>query len=158
MDEAYSKEQALDLVHERRAALEARLAGVAPARMTVPGVVGTWSLKDVLAHIAWWERWMVRVLHGEPAAVGELAQMRSDDGQQVVDGLNAATYAARRDLPLAEVLAESRAAFEAAVAAIADLSDQAFARARRVVAANTFEHYEEHARGIENWLAGEGGS
>jgi hypothetical protein len=158
MDEAYSKEQALDLVHTRRTALEACLAQVAPDRMTVPGVLDTWSAKDVMAHIAWWERWMVRVLDNEPAAIAELAQMRGSDGQQVVDSLNAATHAAWRDLPLAEVLAESCAAFDAAVAAISSQSDQAFARVRRVVAANTFEHYEEHARGLNDWLAGEGSS
>jgi hypothetical protein len=157
MDEASSKEQALDLVHARRAALEACLAKMATERMTVPGVMDTWSVKDVLAHIAWWERWMVRVLRSEPTALAELAQMRGDEGQQVVDGLNAATYAAWRDLPLAEVLAESHAAFDAAVATISSLSDEAFARVRRVVAANTFEHYEEHTRGIGDWLAREGG-
>jgi uncharacterized protein (TIGR03083 family) len=158
MDEAQTRDEALALIRERRAALDACLADVPPERMTAPGVADGWSVRDVLAHIAWWERWLVRVLRGERGALAELAQMRRDDGQQVVDRLNAATYDANRDRPLPEILADARPAYDEALRATASQTEDAFARYRRVVAANTWEHYDEHAEHIRDWLARERGA
>ena len=48
----------LAAMERERAKLDALLEGLTPARMVEPGVVGEWSVKDVMAHlrIARWLR------------------------------------------------------------------------------------------------------
>lgn len=48
-------------VRTERAALLGAVKGQDAAVLTRPGVVGQWSMKDILAHIAGWQDWMLRV-------------------------------------------------------------------------------------------------
>ncbi len=51
-----------DDVRGERAALLDVVGGLHTVALERPGVVGAWSVKDVLAHIAGWQKWMLRVL------------------------------------------------------------------------------------------------
>jgi uncharacterized protein (TIGR03083 family) len=51
-----SKEQLLAEIDRERKALEDLLAGLPLEALTRPGVVGRWSVKDVLAHLVEWEQ------------------------------------------------------------------------------------------------------
>jgi hypothetical protein len=51
-----TKEAIIERLHTERRRLEQKLAGLSPEEMTQPGVVGDWSVKDVLAHLADWEQ------------------------------------------------------------------------------------------------------
>ncbi len=51
-----NKTQLLDMMRTARAQWEALLAEIPAAWMTEPGVEGEWSVKDIIAHIAWGER------------------------------------------------------------------------------------------------------
>jgi hypothetical protein len=59
MARSRSKAQALARLEEERALLEERVASLDPGSMLRPGVVGEWSVKDVLAHLADWEEHML---------------------------------------------------------------------------------------------------
>ncbi len=48
--------QLLSDIHEERARLERVLAKIDDAAMLEPDAVGQWSAKDVLAHIACWDK------------------------------------------------------------------------------------------------------
>lgn len=50
------KQAMLDHLQVERRRLEHHLARLTPAEMQQPGVVGEWSVKDILAHLAAWER------------------------------------------------------------------------------------------------------
>lgn len=52
----------LDLIRTARLAWDDQLRRVQRDQMTVPGVVGKWSVKDLVAHITCSERDMVGVL------------------------------------------------------------------------------------------------
>jgi len=160
MPESISKDALLDAITRSHAALEGLLTGLSDDQMTRDGVMEGWSLKDVLAHITWWEQWMLRVMRGEPEAMSQLAAMRSDGGQQYVDELNAATYAANRQRPLLGALAEFHTSFQQVLQQVAAMTEAELADLHRVIAANTFDHYDEHAQGIRAWLdsVGEAGS
>lgn len=43
-------------VEQERGALEAQLAQLSDEQNTMPGVVGDWPVKDVLAHLVAWEQ------------------------------------------------------------------------------------------------------
>ena len=49
-----------DEVQSERAALLEAIRGLHPVTLERPGVLGAWSVKDVLAHIAGWQNWMIR--------------------------------------------------------------------------------------------------
>jgi hypothetical protein len=47
--------QLLKRVDRAWQALLASYAGLSEAEMTEPGVTGGWSVKDIVAHVTWWE-------------------------------------------------------------------------------------------------------
>jgi hypothetical protein len=59
----------LSAIDKERNALEMLLEPLTPEQITAPGMVGDWSIKDVLAHIIEWEQmvlmWHVTGLRGE---------------------------------------------------------------------------------------------
>ena len=92
-DEFVSKERLLEELKSGRERLEATLAGVSEEQMTAPGAVGDWSVKDLLAHLIFWEQAPVRALRAE--ARGEPGRLPSDD--EGADRLNARAVAERRE-------------------------------------------------------------
>jgi hypothetical protein len=150
----------LDLLRTARAEWDALLAAVPEGRMTVPGVEGQWSVKDVIAHITWHEREMLGVLQAR-ALVG------SDLWDLPLHQRNATIYAQNRDRPLAEVLAESRTVYPQLLAAVGELADADLTDAGRfadmpgdwvpwqLLAENTYTHYRDHMPAIRAWPAQE---
>ena len=148
----------LDLLRTARAEWDALLAAVPEGRMTVPGVEGQWSVKDVIAHITWHEREMLGVLQAR-ALVG------SDLWDLPLHQRNATIYVQNRDRPLAEVLAESRTVYPQLLAAVGELADADLTDAGRfadmpgdwvpwqLLAENTYTHYRDHMPAIRAWPA-----
>jgi hypothetical protein len=151
MAETLTKAQVLALIEERHAALTAVLAGARDEELVRAGAMEGWSIKDILAHITWWEGWMLRILRGDVEATAELAMMIGVEGDALIDRMNAATFAAQRDRALVEVRVAFDASYQAAKRAVADLPDETLARYQRIVAANTWEHYEEHTPMVRAW-------
>ena len=132
------------------------------AQLNAPGP-GGWSIKDNLAHLAAWERFMrLHYLGGHPAheamAIDPATFERLDE-----DGVNAVLHERNRDRPAAEILAELKRTHRETLAALdgmsyADLMRQRFTedpQARPLVAwviGNTYEHYREHREIIDRML------
>lgn len=51
-----SKDKLLKDIHTERRRLEKTLSNLSMEDMIKPGVTGTWSVKDILAHLVAWER------------------------------------------------------------------------------------------------------
>jgi uncharacterized damage-inducible protein DinB len=154
------KPSTLARIRAARAALEESIARLDEAALTRPGPDG-WSLKDHLFHISAWLRKTIAVLHGEPGheALG-VPQSLYDNGDE--DGINAHLQRRSQPLPLAEVLADFRAS-HAAILAYIEAQPEARLTARYnpndpddqrrmvdAIAANTYEHDEEH----RGWMEG----
>lgn len=155
-------EQFLGALRESRARWEAVLAEVGEARMTAPDTMGEgWSVKDVVAHVAWFEREVLGILEAGALVGSDLWNLPTDER-------NAAVHELVRSRPLAEVLADAAdvyARFEAAVAALNDeqLNDPALYEAMpadwqpwAILAQNSYEHYDHHAADLRAWLDGGG--
>lgn len=162
--DAPATRQFLDTVREAWAEWEALLARVAPARLDEPGVAGDWSVKDIVAHVAWYEREMVG-----------LARQRSLAGASPLweietDRRNTLLRDEQRGRAPDAVLAEAREIHAQAVAALATLADEDLADPGRfagmpadwvpwrVIAGNTHEHYRAHAPALRAWLDRAGGA
>ncbi|MCC6612805.1 MAG: ClbS/DfsB family four-helix bundle protein [Anaerolineae bacterium] len=157
-----NKTELMDAILEARADWDAALAGVMATRYEVPGVWGSWTLKDLIAHIAWYER--------EIATMLELRSYERSSPWWALpdDARNVQIYEANRERALDDVLADEHASFEAVLAQVNRLDDAYLHDSSRfadsppgiepweIVAQNTYEHYEHHARDVRAWLASSG--
>ena len=162
MEIVTNKAEILSLIKYERAKLEDALVKIPEDKLTASGVESTWSVKDILAHIAAWERlmvgWVEASLRGETPdrpAPGE----SWDD----LDGMNERLYQAHKDQHLRQVLADFEDSYKSTLDSVERLSEEElldsgrFAWRRgdpmwRMVAANTWWHYKEHRETIERWL------
>ena len=152
-----SKAELLELVRSEYAALERAIGRLSEAQLTAP-IDGSWSAKDILAHIAAWQQILIEFHIGgrpfEQAAPGIAANYRTDG----VDTINEALYQRDRERPLAEVLDAFRRSHQRTLATIEGMSETDLFRAYTPpgrdpsdggqlinwIAGDTYEHYEEH--------------
>ncbi len=153
--------QLLDAMHTARSEWEALLEEVGEARLTEPGVEGDWSLKDILAHIAYYERWaadcVAAIRRGEPLPQSEYKGLELDER-------NARIYERNRERSLADVLCDSQNSFQRSLDAVQglrdkDLYDREFMRGygvewvvHELIEGDTYEHYRDHIAPVRAWL------
>jgi hypothetical protein len=118
-----SKALIIHRLQAERRRLEQNLAGLGEQDYLRPGVVGDWSVKDVLAHLSDWQgrmtRWIEAIRRGEPAGCADL-----DLNRVQVDELNARIYAAHCDQLLELVLEEFHTNFERCLEMIAAMPEE----------------------------------
>ena len=166
MDTPTDKAQLLAWITTTRAELDAIIAPLTEAQMTAPGAEGELSIKDLLAHVSWWERRMLRAL--SCAARGETPPKLAaeGEGESGVNRVNAETFAANRARTLDDVCAEYAQSGRDLLAALrgyseADLFDEAGLTkvlefpALYLIAGDTYLHYPDHVASIRGWLAAE---
>lgn len=138
-------------------------------RMTLKGVSGKWSIKDILAHILAYEQYiadrMNEILHGErytpcktqtalDAFIDEFGY--PDFGSPLLDddAPNAWVVEKYQKVSLEDVVSQELQAFSSVISALERMTDgminqhNLFER----VANNTYRHYQEHVHDIKNWL------
>jgi hypothetical protein len=84
MNSYMSKEQLLSMIQSARAHWDALLAAIPQAWMTEPGVEGEWSIKDIIAHIAWGERESLRVAQAHAVVGSDLWRLPEDERNAAV--------------------------------------------------------------------------
>ena len=156
-----TKERILTKLQAEHEALLEVLARVPAEQMTEPHFEGGWSVKDLLAHITFWERRPLDRIQ---------ATLRGDDPPPLptgtVDTINAQAYAASRDRPLAEIEADFHRTFQELLDLVGSMSQEdlddprRFPWTRRVpvkryLNVDGYGHYTEHTRQIRAWLEGQ---
>lgn len=130
-----SRDEFLATVQADRARFDRILEAVPPDRLAEPILPGDWSVKDVLAHIAWGEREGIGVVRGRALVGSELWSVSEDER-------NEAVVRESRSRGLDEVIAEYRGAFHDYLSAIEGLSDDEL---------NDPERFEGLSEGIPGW-------
>lgn len=159
----WDRSELLQCIQDEWSALERAIGSLSDAQLTLPGPDG-WSVQDHLAHLAAWERFMrLHHLQGLPPhevlGVDQATFGRGDE-----DELNAILFDRNRGGSLSDTLAELHRTHEAVLGdlenmPLADLMQQHYAddpEARPLlcfIIYNTYEHYAEHRKTIEQ-LAG----
>ena len=124
--------------------------------MTAPLLDAARSVKDLLAHIAAWEEFLVldvRESLGEPMPPPDFADLHS------AEELNPRIHEKYRDYDLPAVREKRARAYAAVLALIERAPEPAlFAgpgapATLKLIAENTYEHYDEHRAEIERALA-----
>ena len=156
-----TKSDLLEVIRTERAQLEALFEGLTDSQMEQPNVEASWSIKDILAHIAAWERLAFDRIHA--AVSGAPLSFPLIKGNEDVDQFNAKVYEQNKEQPLPEVQTEFHAAHRDFITQIEALEDDFLVKpllfdwagkltAQVVISANTHWHYVEHAAAITKWL------
>jgi len=131
-------------------ALKRALVGLSDDAMRQPWC-GVWGVREILAHIAGWQREMIPVL--ERVARGE-KPIPDGVSYEDLDGWNARHVGARRGLTVEGIRAELDASHRDFLAAARAVPEARFApdkTATRVVDLNGPHHYREHTAQIRAW-------
>jgi hypothetical protein len=158
MADQMTVERVMRLIRETSTRLELLLAQLSVEQMNQPGAVGVWSVKDVLAHIAYWEQFTVGIL--EAIARGEAPTLSADDE---TERRNASVIAQYYQRSLAAVISDWQQAREDLLEQLEYLSDQDLNDADRFpwsdgrtllerIAGNSYDHEQEHIDQIRAWM------
>lgn len=151
----------VEILETERTQWKTLLAEVGMERMEIPGVEGTWSAKELVAHLTWYER---AVVDAANQVMSGGAFTRPGDGAGGIDERNERIAAASRARPAADVLAEADEVFGKLLKVIVACPDDLLNDARLLslpddippwmrVANNSYAHYREHAESLRAWLA-----
>lgn len=156
-----TKDEFLELIRSARTQWQALLAEIPERKMSEPGVAGEWSLKDILAHIAWYYHEMIGVMQAHALVGSELWYLPPDER-------NAVIFEQNRGRDLQEVLAEFNRFAAQLLEAVASLSEEDLTKPRgfkdmpsdwvpwRVIAGNAYLHDEDHIRSVREWMGKNG--
>jgi uncharacterized protein (TIGR03083 family) len=137
-----------DQLRVQHARLEALLSGISDEELVRPAAFGAWSVKDMLAHITFWEQRVIAYSSGaKESLVGP-----EEDEQAAIDRINAEVLAVHREQPLAEVHAGFERSYQQVLRLAESLSADELADdvLYSLFAGDTFEHYREHSEMLEN--------
>lgn len=152
MSVTLTKDELLNEAAREYKAFHEALAGLNETQMTEVWL-GTWSVRDVVAHIVGWHEEMGPAL--ERLARNE-RPVPDGVSYEDVDAWNARFAAARRDTPVADVLLEldkTHEYFLRVAAAVPAERFQPGKTAWKIVDQNSAHHYREHAEQIRAWRA-----
>lgn len=154
----FKKQTLVEQIKGAHSKLDAAVDGLTYEQMSLPGVESDWSVRDVLAHILFWEQRALFLL--KSARDG---YTKTDDrwiGN--VDDLNATNHVSNKNRPVQDVIDEERTVFSTLLRILdATTEETLFARGlfswvrghslASVVAGETFEHILDHIDALNRW-------
>jgi hypothetical protein len=158
LSEPRHKESLIQRVQEARARWDDLAGEVPESRWLEPGLSGSWSLKDVSAHLTWHEREMVELLKTRVLAGSELWLRPLDERNQAI-------YEENRALPLDEVRSQARQVYRELIEELEKLEEEDLHDPNRIaempsdwrlwdlLADNTYQHYLDHLPALQDWIA-----
>jgi hypothetical protein len=150
-----------EILRTERVRWNALLDQVGLDRMDIPGVEGEWSVKQLVAHLTWYERAVVEAAQ-QVLSSGTFARPRPEG--MSLDEMNAQIAAESLTQPAADVLTEANTVFDQLITLITacpqdllndphvlGLPDDMPPWMR--VANNSYAHFREHEPALRAWLA-----
>jgi hypothetical protein len=149
------------ILQEERERWNTLVAQVSQDRMEMPGVEGDWSVKDLIAHLTWYER---AVVEGAQQILTTGTFTRRRRGDLSLDENNVQIAAASRDRSVREVQDEAAQVFAQLLAVVNACPDQILNDPTLLglpedlvpwmaIANNSYAHYREHEPALQAWLA-----
>ena len=136
------------------------IEGLSDEDLETPGVIGDWSIKDILAHLTMWEAELVRLLW--QASQGRKPNTEHFSNDLDVDEINAKWYKQSQSRPLQRILDDFHGVRTQTIRRVEAYSDQDLNNPQRYpwldgaplwewIAGDSFEHEAEHEVHIRSW-------
>lgn len=131
----------------------ASYAGLTAPELMRPNVTGRWSVRDIIAHVTWWEE---EALEHLPLVLAGGRPPRYSVKYGGIDAFNALMTEQRRHLALAEVLRQQHEVHARLTEYVRQAPPELVTREtrfRRRLRLDTYGHYPIHAKAIREWRA-----
>lgn len=147
-----NRDQVLDRIDSAWSDFTNVIDGVPDELFDLTGAVGSWSVKDVIGHVATWDR----------EALNALRQFVEDRNFRAlvtwpdVDEFNARQWEAKRKSDLADLRVELENTHRELVGLLSGLPEEYFEsdEVHERIRIDTYEHYADHGPEIRQWLEG----
>ncbi len=155
------KEELIQALEDGQQEMVDLLEGLPDEAMLEPGVIGNWSIKDMLAHLTFWE--------GQAVAV--LFQIQQSDqkpsaaffGKETTDQVNTRIHEVNNSRPLESIWTDFLGVRKQTIRRVNEVSDDALNNPTRfpwtnglplyeLVLDNSVSHADEHSEALLNWL------
>lgn len=126
-------------------------AGLSPAELMEPGVTGDWSVRDLIAHVTWWEEEAIKYL---PLIQQGLKPPRYSVMYGGIDAFNAVMTEKKGEVSLSRVFREQEATHRRLLEFLQGVPEDEFSRHtrfRRRLRLDTYGHYRIHGQEINKW-------
>ncbi len=126
-------------------------AGLSDSELMEPGVTGDWSVRDIIAHVTWWEE---EALTHLPLILDGRKPPRYSVTYGGIDAFNAQKTEQKRHLPLSQVLRQRDDTHRRLINFIQSAPEDQFIRETRFrhrLRLDTYSHYSKHAEAIWKW-------
>lgn len=143
--------QVLDRLDAAWRDFEESYAGLTDDELLIPGVQGDWSVRDIIAHVTWWEEEALKHL---PLIREGGRPPRYSVKYGGINAFNALMTEARKELSLAEVLRQHAAVHGRLLDYVRSAPEDLYRREtrfRRRLRLDAWSHYPLHARAIRAW-------
>ena len=155
------KTELLEALEDERLEAVSLLDDLPDEVMLEPGVVGEWSIKDILAHLTAWEGQTVTLLF--QARQGNRQPTTVHFGNEQVDTLNQRWYEQSKDRPLDLIWNDFLGVRKQTIRRVSEMSDKDLNDRNRfpwlkgvalvdLIINDTIEHEAEHLDAIREWL------
>ena len=146
-----NRQQLLQKVDKAWAEFKESYAGLSDSQLTEAGVMGDWSVKDILAHVTTWEEEALKHL---PLIIKGDRPPRYSIQYGGIDAFNALMIERKQDLSLTDVLQQQEETHRRLIDYLQSLPEEHFARETRFrhrLRLDTYSHYPKHAKAIREW-------
>jgi hypothetical protein len=148
-----NKQQLLANLDKSWQQFNASFNGLTEEQMAVSGVIGDWSVKDIIAHVTDWEK---EALKNLPLILQGKRTPRYKDLYGGINSFNAKMTLLHKNHSLSGILKESNSTHQQLVAFTNNFPDEMFSgetRFRRRLRLDTYSHYPVHTKAILEWRA-----
>ena len=145
------KQQVLEKIDLAWEDLLDAIEGLSADQMLVPGVTGDWCVKDIAAHVTWWEEECLKYL---PVIIEGGHPPRYSVTYGGIDAFNAQMTEIKRRLSLDGVMDEFNLTHQRLLTYLETVPEEQFTRETRFgrrLKYDTLLHYPEHAESIREW-------
>ncbi len=145
------RSQLLKRLEKAWEAFKESYAGLSDSELVEPGVLGGWSVRDIIAHVTWWEE---EALTHLPLILDGRKPPRYSVTYGGIDAFNAQMTERKRHLSLSEVLRQRDDTHRRLIHFIQGAPEDQFIRETRFrhrLRLDTYSHYPKHTEAIRKW-------